>query len=120
LKFVLGYAQEIYGLSLKYVNSDIPTCSSAAQNIINLDLNIKVINEIYNTIRAAIAEIAEIRRGFYCVLCDAKTQSKLTDFWTSSNTFNKVYSNTFSIFRNSDFLNKRIKSIMIRLFVKIW
>lgn len=37
----------------------------------------------------AIADIAKLRSGFYCVLCDARTQSKLTEFWSSNNFMNR-------------------------------
>ena len=31
--------------------------------------------------------MGDIRRGFYCILCDAKTQERLKDFWASTNLF---------------------------------
>lgn len=94
---MLGFSQEIYGLALAFVDSPTGSCRSSAQSLINLDLNIKVVSEIYHTIIASIHKIVEIRKGFFCVLCDAKTQSKLTDFWTSSNLFNKVIPRFWSL-----------------------
>ena len=59
------------------MNSDNETCKNAATRLINLDLNIKLTNEIFKTIVSSLNKISEIRKGFYCILCDAKTQTKL-------------------------------------------
>lgn len=90
IKYILGFSQEIYGTALKYKSSTNETCRRASENIINLDLNIKVTKEIYRTMGAALHKMSEMRKGFYCVLCDARTQSKLSDFWSSTNFFNRV------------------------------
>ena len=90
IKYILGYSQEVYALAMRHKTNANPTCRTASENIINLDLNIKVTKEIYQTMIAAIHKMAEMRRGFYCVLCDARTQSKLSDFWNSTNFFNRV------------------------------
>lgn len=90
IKYVLGYSQEIYALAMRNKTSANPTCRRASENIINLDMNIKVTKEIFQTMVAAVHKIAEVRRGFFCIMCDARTQSKLSDFWTSTNFFNRV------------------------------
>ena len=77
-------------MALKYKASNNETCRRASENIINLDLNIQVTKEIHRTMVAALHKMSEMRKGFYCVLCDARTQSKLSDFWNSTNFFNRV------------------------------
>lgn len=90
IKYILGFSQEVYSMALKYKTSQNEKCRIASENIINLDLNIKITKEIHRTMVAATHKMSEMRKGFYCVLCDAKTQSKLSDFWTSTNFFNRV------------------------------
>lgn len=93
VKYILGFSQEIYSMALKYKSSNNESCRRASENIINLDLNIQVTKEIHRTMVAALHKMAEVRKGFYCILCDARTQSKLSDFWNSTNFFNRVAPN---------------------------
>lgn len=108
LKFVLGFTQEVYQLALKNRNSRMDQCRLAAENIINLDMNIKVTYEMFHKLNAALKKISEMRTGFFCILCDARTQSKLSDFWNSTNFFNKVSLIANKLYYDKSFCQKLV------------
>ena len=54
-----------------------------------MNLNPQITRDIYKTYNNAIEELGKIRKGFYCILCDARTQENLRDFWLSTNLFYK-------------------------------
>ena len=88
LKYVLGYSAEAYLLALEFENSNILECKNKAVDLISMNLNPKTTQVIYNEISTAVRGISKMRSGFYCVLCNAKTQEKLQDFWSTTNRFN--------------------------------
>lgn len=89
LKYVLGFSAEAYLLARDFENSNNIECKNKAVDLIAMNLNPKTTKVIYDEISTAVRGISNMRRGFYCVLCNAKTQEKLQDFWSSTNRFNK-------------------------------
>lgn len=104
LKAIIGYSQEVYRLALDNKDSPQRECQIASQNIVNLNINIQMTKELYGTMAQAIADIARLRTGFYCVLCDAKTQSKLSEFWSSNN-----YMNRNTIYYDKEFCKQLVE-----------
>lgn len=51
--------------------------------------------DIYKTYTNAMDEVGKLRKGFYCILCDARTQEKLRDFYAVTNIIysDRVYLN---------------------------
>jgi hypothetical protein len=101
---IFGISQEIYRLALDHKDSSQTHCQAASNNIINLNLTIDITKEVYGIMAKAIADIARMRTGFFCVLCDAKSQSKLSEFWNSNNFMNR---NT--IYYNKDFCSQLVE-----------
>ena len=89
IKYLLGFSNELYLLAREFEVNDNSTCRNAAVDYISMNFNAKSTQDTYMGFRNALDTMGEIRRGFYCVLCDAKTQSKLKDFWASTNLFYK-------------------------------
>ena len=54
-----------------------------------MNLNPQITKDIYKTYTDALEELGKLRKGFYCILCDGKTQENLRDFWVSTNLFYK-------------------------------
>lgn len=87
LKYILGYSEEGFLLARDYEKSTKIECKQAAADYNTMNLNPKLTLEMYNTFVTSLARMGDIRRGFYCTLCDARTQNKLEDFWASTNLF---------------------------------
>ena len=48
-------------------------CKNAADDLKKMNLNPTLTQDIYRTYTAALDEMGKIRKGFYCILCDART-----------------------------------------------
>lgn len=93
LKYVLGFSTEVYLLARDFEKSSMIQCQKAATDYLAMGLNPALTVKIYNVYVNALMRMGDLRRGFYCTLCDARTQSKLKDFWASKNLFhqNQIY-----------------------------
>ena len=89
IKYILGYSAEAYSLAQDYQNSTVSSCKTAATDTMSMNMNLKVTKEIYNAFVVSMQKMSDIRRGFYCILCDARTQSRLADYYS---VINVVYS----------------------------
>ena len=67
----MGFSAEAYLLATEFEKSDALHCKNSAIDLISMNLNPKMTEIIYNSIRKRIRKISNLRRGFYCVLCDA-------------------------------------------------
>ena len=83
----MGYSVEGVNLAEDLLTSDNIDCRKAAEDYKNMNLNPKITEDIYRTFVNALEEIANLRKGFYCILCDANNQEKLADYWASTNLF---------------------------------
>lgn len=93
LKYLLGFTNEVFLLAQSQEKSNFQECRYAATDLLAMNFNPKIALEVLNTYIIATRKVAEIRKGFYCIICDAKTQDKLKDFWASTNLFsrNRIY-----------------------------
>jgi hypothetical protein len=87
LKYILGFSSEGFLLAKDYESSQKAECKQAAGEYQSMNLNPKLTLEMYNTYVNSLTSIGDVRRGFFCTLCDARTQSQLQDFWSSTNIF---------------------------------
>ena len=85
IKYLLGFSQEVFRLAEEYENSENATCKEAAKDYMAMNFNPKITKDVYKSFVVSLERMGDIRRGFYCVLCDAKTQEKLRDFYTITN-----------------------------------
>ena len=87
IKYLIGYSPEVFLLAREFEQSAKLECKKAAVDYLSMNLNPQLTRDIYNTYTMSLGRMSDLRRGFYCTLCDVRTQSKLRDFWASSNLF---------------------------------
>lgn len=87
LKYILGYSTEIGKLADEYSKSTVSACKNAAQDFIKMNVSPKVTQDIYKSFVISLEKMSDVRRGFYCSLCDAKMQQELTDYVSAVNLF---------------------------------
>ncbi len=80
---------EIQDLAVEFSKKEKGLCQEAAIDYLSMNINPKITQDVYTTYVKALEKLGEVRRGFYCILCDAQTQAKLRDFWASTNIFYK-------------------------------
>lgn len=93
IKYLLGFSSEIYLLAKDYEKSQNADCKNAAADYLKMNFNPKITQDVYKAFVISLEKMGDVRRGFYCILCDAKTQERLKDFWSSTNLFyrDRVY-----------------------------
>lgn len=93
LKYLLGFSQEVALLAKDFSSSNNSKCKSAANDFLSMNLNPKLTSIIYGSFADSVVALGNIRKGFYCVICDALTQQSLKDFWSITNLFynDRVY-----------------------------
>lgn len=89
LKYLLGYSQEAYLLAREYSQSDVSECRAAGLDLMNMNFNAKITMDVFAVYKQSLQDVADLRKGFFCILCDARTQEKLKDFYASTNLFNR-------------------------------
>ena len=92
-RYMLGFTQEAFLLARKFSILPNLECKRASNDLLAMNLNPKITFHIESTIRKTIASMANIRRGFYCSICDANVQNYFKDFFATTNlaAFSKLY-----------------------------
>lgn len=114
IKYILGYSIEALKLADEFKNSD-GVCKKASDDIKSMNLNPTLTKDIYKTYNDSMEEMSKLRKGFYCILCDARTQEKIRDYLSVTNL---VYSDRtyFSQDFCKELVNKTIKSSFFTVF----
>ena len=73
VKFLLGFSVEALKVANDYKNSENAKCKNAATDMIAMNLNPTLTQDIYKSFVNSMEELGKLRKGFYCVLCDAGT-----------------------------------------------
>jgi hypothetical protein len=105
IKYVLGFSQEGMNLAKDFENDTNVACKNAALDYLDMNMNPRVTQDIYKAFVISLERMGEIRRGFFCILCDARTQSRLKDFWASTNLFYRD-----RIYFSKDFCRKLVEN----------
>ena len=98
VKYILGYSEETFKMAKKLANSENEECRKTATDYLEMNFNPKIVRDIYKSYVTGLEKLGDLRRGFYCILCDAFTQDRLHDYWSVTNLFysDRVYfSNEF-------------------------
>jgi len=109
VKILLGFSMEGGLLAKDFATSNNSKCKSAGEDFLAMNLNPKLTDIIYGSFAESVTALGNVRKGFYCILCDGVTQQQLAQFWSIVNLF---YSNR--IYFSSDFcvglVDKTIRS----------
>ena len=89
IKYLLGFSAEAYLLARKFEVSDQQECKNSALDLISMNFNPNTTLLFYKKLRDSLENVSELRKGFYCIICDAYVQKDLTDFWVSTNNYNR-------------------------------
>lgn len=116
IRYLLGFAGEAHLLAKKYEESDdLPECQQAAHDFLSLGLNQSLIREIYSSIVNSSHRVGDLRRGFFCILCDGLTHNKLKDFWNASNKFYKE-----RVYFSKEFCRKTVEFTIKSSYYKVF
>ena len=83
VKYILGYSAEITTLAREYKDSSNTQCKNAALKQLKLGLSSSIAMDVYKYFSLAITNMAEMRKGFFCVMCDARAHQKLQEYWAT-------------------------------------
>lgn len=85
IKYILGFSQELFLLARDFEKSNDIKCKNAAIDYISMNFNARITEEVYKIFSKSVHQMIDLRKGFYCILCDARAQEKLKDFWATTN-----------------------------------
>jgi len=93
VRYLFGYTAEGFLLARYYSVQPSLSCKQSANDYLSMNLNPRITQHIMNVIYKAIIQVSDIRRGFYCSICDARVQTNFRDFFATTNlkTFSDLY-----------------------------
>ena len=56
-------------------------CNMAAAKVIKLNTSKSLMKADFSSIKSYFTKLVEVRKGFYCIICDSESQEKLTKSW---------------------------------------
>lgn len=93
VRYLFGYTAEGFLLARTYSVQPLLQCKQAANDYLSMNLNPQMTQHIMSVITKSIVQVSDIRRGFYCSICDARVQTNFRDFFATTNlkTFSDLY-----------------------------
>ena len=79
IKYIIGYAQQARILSLNFENSDNQQCKDTFTYFNETGSNFSTLENVYKIILKGINDMAAMRSGFYCSLCDGSFQEEFSN-----------------------------------------
>lgn len=89
LKYVLGFVEQANELAEEMLESPRAVCKKAGESFKKMGLTEHNTTQIFTTMAKALRKVSELRRGFYCNLCDAEMHAALTKDWEAQEVKNE-------------------------------
>lgn len=81
LKYILGFVEQANELAEDMLESHRSVCKKAAERFKHMGLNRKNTSQIFQVMTKGLKTVAELRRGFYCAICDGDVHRRLDEAW---------------------------------------
>lgn len=87
IKYILGFSTQFDLLANDYLKTDNGQCKTVAQDYKKMNVSPKVTQDVFNAFVLSLQKMGDVRRGFYCIMCDGRTQKELADYLAIVNLF---------------------------------
>ena len=84
LKYLLGFSKELFLLAKDFETNINADCKATAKDFLDMNFNEAATQTVYLEYVKTLEQVGDLRRGFYCVLCDGGSQEQLGEFWAGS------------------------------------
>ena len=85
LKYILGFVEQANELALEMLESPRSVCKRAGEEFKRMSLTQRNTLQIFRVMTKGLKTVAEIRRGFFCSVCDGDLHKVLNETWQSDN-----------------------------------
>lgn len=90
LRYLLGYNVEGQKLASTYIGNNNEDCNRISNDYLELNMVPARAAEIYSNFVNSTKEMAILRKGFYCVMCDASFHQELSEYWSAGKDFSQT------------------------------
>ena len=85
LQYLLGFSKEIFNLAHQHHQHKNEKCREISQNFLKSGMDNLESDIMYNIFGDSLKEVKNLRKGFYCILCDGVNHPFFTDLNSGSN-----------------------------------
>lgn len=86
LQYLLGFTDQGKDLEKDMVNSQDQKCRDAANQFNFINLTPEVVKTLFGEIYKSQKHIGEMRKSFFCLICDGRTSLEMKNFWETDDT----------------------------------
>jgi hypothetical protein len=92
LKYILGFVEQANELAEEMLESPRAVCKKAGEEFRTMGLNQNNISQVFQSMSKGLRTVAELRRGFFCTICDADIHNTLSQDWEKQESMNEPLS----------------------------
>ena len=80
---MLGFKSEADQIANDLSSSDNRKCREVSNKYLESNFNDNLVNFISESIENSVDHISNVRKGFFCMVCDAQSHKELSNYWVS-------------------------------------